>query len=118
MSKRSKKTLEMPSRADLESELHREKYKKRYWQVLRNTVFTLITVAAVAVLVATLLLPVLEIYGTSMSPSLKEGDIVVSVKAAEFKHFHDDVFEAFLIYNVGIKKADYGIRIDNAWAVG
>ncbi len=86
MSKRGKKTLEMPSRADLENELHREKYKKRYWQVLRNTIFTLITVAAVAVLVATLLLPVLEIYGTSMSPSLKEGDIVVSVKSADFKH--------------------------------
>lgn len=85
MSKRGKKPLDMPSRADLENELHREKYKKRYWQVLRNTVFTLITVAAVAVLVATLLLPVLQIYGTSMSPSLKEGDIVVSIKASSFK---------------------------------
>lgn len=84
MSKRGKKKLEMPSCADLENELYREKYKKRYWQVLRNTVFTLITVAAVAVLVATLLLPVLEIYGSSMSPSLQEGDIVVSVKASDF----------------------------------
>lgn len=84
MSKR-KKPLEMPSRADLENELHREKYKRRYRQVLRNTVFTLITVAAVAVLVATLFLPVLQIYGTSMTPSLNEGDIVLSVKASHFK---------------------------------
>ncbi len=85
MSKRGKKKLDMPSRTDLEKELHRERYKKRYWQVLRNTIFSLITVAAVAVLIATLLLPVLEIYGTSMAPSLKEGDIVVSVKATDFK---------------------------------
>ena len=46
--------------------------------------FTLITVAAVAVLIAVLLLPVLQIYGTSMNPTLGEGDIVISVKGNSF----------------------------------
>jgi len=52
---------------------------------VRNTIFTLITVSAVAVLVAVLLLPVLRIYGTSMTPTLEEDNIVVSLKGSDFK---------------------------------
>lgn len=70
--------------AELEMELKRVKYRKRYGMVLRSTVYTLITVAAAAILVATLWLPVLQIYGSSMTPTLKEGEIVVSVKGAQF----------------------------------
>ena len=75
-----------PTSLQLEEELKRVKYRKRYRSVLRSTVYTLITVAAIAVLVATLLLPVLQIYGSSMSPTLADGDIVVSLKTSEFKH--------------------------------
>lgn len=80
-----KNNRDFPSAAQLEEELRRVKYIGRYGYVLRSTVFILITVAAVAVLVATLLLPVLKIYGSSMTPSLTEGDIVVSVKGFDFK---------------------------------
>jgi signal peptidase I len=80
-----KKIIERPSVEDLETELKRIRYRSRYQSVLRSTVYTLITVAAVAVLVATLWLPVLQIYGSSMSPTLKEGQFVVSVKGAEFQ---------------------------------
>ena len=66
---------------DLERELAREKYKNRYGVVLRSTIYTLITVAAVAILVATLWMPVLQIYGSSMNETLQDGDIVLSVKA-------------------------------------
>ena len=69
----------------LEQELKREIYKKRYRRVLRSTVYTLITVAAAAVLAATLLLPVLRIYGTSMTPTLENGDIVAAVKGSKFE---------------------------------
>ena len=69
----------------LEAELKRVKYKKQYKQVLRSTVYSLIVVAAVAVLVAVLLLPVLQIYGTSMSPTLEEGNIVVSIKGTDME---------------------------------
>lgn len=75
---------EKPTIAQLEGELGREKYKRRYSRVLRSTVYTLITVAAVAVLVATLWLPVLQIYGSSMAPTLEAGSIVVSIKGTEF----------------------------------
>ena len=73
-----------PNADQLEKELKRVRYNQRYNSVLKSTVYTLITVAAVAALVATLWLPVLQIYGTSMTPSLQNGDIVISLKSAEF----------------------------------
>lgn len=69
----------------LKTELNREKYKKRYRKVLRSTIYTLLVVAAIAVLVATIFLPVLQIYGNSMEPTLAEGEIVVSIKGGEFE---------------------------------
>ena len=75
----------MPTSQQLEQELSRAKYRKRYRNVLRSTIYTLITVAAIAVLVATLLLPVLQVYGSSMTPTLTDRDIVVTVKSSEFK---------------------------------
>ncbi len=72
-----------PTVEQIQTELNRERYKRRYHNVLKSTIYTLVTVAAVAVLVATLLLPVLRIHGSSMKPTLNEGDIVVSVKGAE-----------------------------------
>lgn len=74
-----------PALSDLESELKRERYRTRYMSVVRSTVFTLITVAAVAILIATLWMPVLQIYGTSMAPTLTDGDIVVSRKTTNLK---------------------------------
>ncbi len=82
---KEKKDMEMPSTQQLEAELQRVKYKSRYRSVLRSTVYTLVIVAAVAVLVATLWLPVLQIYGNSMTPTLQDGEILFSVKTAEFE---------------------------------
>ena len=75
---------DLPTSEQIEEELKRIKYKKKYRGVLRSTVYTLITVAAVAVLVATLLLPVLQIYGSSMTPTLTDRDIVLTVKTTDF----------------------------------
>ena len=69
----------------IEQELKRVQYKERYRKTLKSTVFMLVTVAAIAVLVATLALPVLQIYGSSMTPSLNNGEIVLSIKTAEFE---------------------------------
>lgn len=85
MKKKRTVPKELPNLEQLKAELHREQYKKRYSSALRSTIYTLIVVAAVAVLVAVLLLPVLRIYGSSMSPTLSEGDIVVSVKGTDFE---------------------------------
>ena len=76
---------EFPTVEQLKAELGREKYKKRYYRVLRSTVYTLVVVAAIAVLVATIWMPVLQIYGSSMTPTVSEGDIVVSVKGSDFQ---------------------------------
>lgn len=70
---------------ELEEELHRERYKKQYGKTLRGTIYMLVTVAAAAVLIATLLIPVLQIYGDSMNPTLQAGDIVISVKSGNFQ---------------------------------
>lgn len=81
-----KKNIEQRLSVDeLESELRRERYRSRYNSVLRSTIYTLITVAAAAVLVATLWLPVLKIYGNSMTPTLNDGDIIFSVKTSEMR---------------------------------
>ena len=80
-----KKKLVNPGVDSLRAELKRVRYRQRYNSVVRSTVYILLTVAAAAVLVATLLLPVLRIYGSSMTPSLYEGDIVVSVKTMNFE---------------------------------
>lgn len=80
-----KRTHEMPQLEQLENELKRVKYKRRYRSVLRSTIYALITVAAVAVLVATLWMPVLQIYGSSMTPTLEAGEIILSLKTGDFQ---------------------------------
>lgn len=74
-----------PTGDQLEQEQRRIRYRRNFFRVLRNTVYTLITVSAAAVLVAVLLLPVLRIYGTSMTPTLEENDVVLSVKGSDFE---------------------------------
>ena len=71
---------DMPQLDALQKELKRERYKRRFRRLLRSTVNALIVVAAIAALIATLILPVLQIAGTSMEPSLNDGDIVLLVK--------------------------------------
>ena len=67
---RRKRKVEVPELSLLEAELKREQRKFRFARVLRSTINTLLVVAAVSVLVATLLTPVLQIYGQSMTPTL------------------------------------------------
>ena len=82
---KKKQLKQMPTLTQLEAELKRTRYKKRYRSVLKSTVYTLITVAAIAVLVAALWLPVLQIFGSSMTPTLSDGEIVFSVKTTDLK---------------------------------
>ena len=79
------KHYDIPTAAQLDAELARERYKHSYYAVLRSTIYMLVTVAAIAILIATLLLPVLRIYGSSMTPTLSEGELVVAVKGSSFK---------------------------------
>lgn len=75
----------LPSVEQLEGQLKRERYKVRYQYALRSTIYTLLAAASAAILAATLWIPVLQIYGTSMTPTLGEGQLVVSVKSKKFQ---------------------------------
>lgn len=76
-----KKQVTMPSKEQIETELGKIKYKKKFLGTLFSTVSILIVVAALAVLASTLFFPVVQVSGTSMEPALKNGDILVLVKS-------------------------------------
>lgn len=97
---------EMPSVGQLEAEVKRLKYRSRYHRVLRSTIYTLVVVAAIAVLVATIWMPVLQIYGASMAPTLDEGDIVVSLKGSEFQQ--GDLIAFYLGNRILVKRCIAG----------
>ena len=82
---RKKKEVSLPTKKQVETERKRYRRQKAYNKALRGTVYVLTIVAAVAVLIATLVLPVLQIEGTSMEPTLHNGDIVLLMKTTRFK---------------------------------
>ena len=84
MMHRKKKEVSLPTKKQIETERKRYRRQKAYNKALRGTVYVLTIVAAVAVLIATLILPVLQIEGTSMEPTLSNGDIVLLTKTPRF----------------------------------
>ena len=81
---KGKNGLVLPSLDQLEMELEREIYRQKYRRMVRSTLGMLTVAAAAAVLIATLLLPVLRIYGASMEPVLMDGDVVVAVSGDDW----------------------------------
>lgn len=75
----------VPSVQLLEEELKREKYRGRYKRLLRGTVSTVLVVIAAVVLISNLLLPILRIYGSSMSPTLVNGNIVTALRGGSYE---------------------------------
>ncbi|MCI9006663.1 MAG: signal peptidase I [Lachnospiraceae bacterium] len=98
----SEKKLELPDLSLLEAELEREQYKNSFGQVLKSTVFSLLVVAAVSVLIAVLLLPVLQISGTSMTESLQDEDIVVALNSKKYKT--GDIIAFYYNNNILVKR--------------
>ncbi len=70
---------------EINAELEKEKYRRNYRNKLKSTIQVMIVVCAVSVLIATLVCPVLKIYGTSMTPTLEQGQIVVSISSRHVK---------------------------------
>ena len=85
MLRRKKKEVSLPTKEQVETERKRYRRQKAYNKALRGTVYVLTIVAAIAVLIATLILPVLQIEGTSMKPTLSNGDIVLLTKTTRFE---------------------------------
>lgn len=79
------KIIEMPSAEQLENEISRIRHGREYIRILRSTISSLIVVAAIAVLISMLFLPVLRVTGTSMTPTLQNDELVICRKWGEFK---------------------------------
>lgn len=84
MKKETNKPISLPTKEQVERERRQYRWKKAYFKALNGTIHVLTMVAAVAALIATLVLPVLQIEGTSMEPTLVNGDIVLLTKTTEF----------------------------------
>ena len=84
MNNKSEKKVPVPSLREIQRERKRIRRKDYYRQSLRGTISVLVVVAAIAVLIATLFLPILQISGDSMSPTLEHDEIVILVKTKEF----------------------------------
>lgn len=70
----------------IENEIHRENYKHSFGNLLKSSIFVLIIVLAVAVIVASLLMPVIEITDSSMKPLLNDNDIALTFKTNKIKN--------------------------------
>lgn len=112
------KDLKWPTAEEVEKELQRVYYKERYGKTLRSTIYALITVAAIAVLTATLLLPVLQIHGTSMAPTITDGELVISIKGSNYEkqdvvafYYNNKILVKRVIANSGewVDIDEYGI---------
>ena len=84
MSEETKK-IEIPTTAQFEAELKRLRYRQNFIKTLWSTVSSLIVVAAVAVIISTMVLPVLRVTGTSMTPTLQNDEILICNKLGEVR---------------------------------
>ena len=75
----------LPTAEQYSKELQRIRYRKDYRKMLANTISSLIVVAAIAVLISMLFLPVLRVTGTSMTPTLMNDELVICSKRSNFK---------------------------------
>ena len=85
MEKDTEKKVAVPSLKEIQTERKRIRRGSLYWQALRGTVAVLVVVAAIAVLITTLFLPILQISGDSMSPTLEHNEIVILLKSKDFQ---------------------------------
>jgi signal peptidase I len=77
--------VDLPTVAQLESALEQVNHHAKFKSIFRSTVALLIVAAALAILVVTLWMPVLRVYGSSMTNTLSDGDIVVLVKGSSYE---------------------------------
>lgn len=81
----AKKEMGTPTLEQIEAELKKETYKHSFGRVLRSTIYALLVVAAVAIIIAVMFLPVLQIRGTSMTETLWDGDVVVALSTTKYE---------------------------------
>lgn len=112
MKGKSQQKFSVPQTAEIKEVYQKARYRKRFMGTIRSTIFMLIVVAAFAVLVAVLFLPILRIYGKSMRGTLDRGDVVVSVKSSHFET--GDIVAFYYNNNILVKRviAEAGDWVD------
>ena len=98
----NKNMSQAPTVEMIEAELEKEQYKHKYGRVLRSTVYVLIIVAAIAVIIAVLLFPMLQITGNSMAETLQEGDVVFAFNSTDYES--GDVVAFYYNNNILVKR--------------
>lgn len=78
MPNKERVTVDIPTVEQVESELKRIKYKSSFFRTLVNTATIVAAVAAVSVLLSMIFFPVIQVSGDSMTPTLDDGDILVT----------------------------------------
>lgn len=79
------KELEIPSIESLREELAREESRHSFRRTLLNIAGVLVVAAAIAALMATRLFVLIRINGSSMEPTLKNGEIIFLRQTKEIK---------------------------------
>ena len=109
-----KEEKQFPSIEEIQQELDHEQYKRRTHRIIRSTLFSLLIVAAVTVIMAVIVMPVLQIVGSSMAPTLESGEIVLAVNGSKYRkgdviafYYNNDV----LVKRVIAVPGDY-VQID------
>ncbi|XCP85581.1 signal peptidase I [Roseburia hominis] len=85
MTENEGRKIQLPTLEQIETERNKLKYRREYRKIFLSTIGALLVVAAIAVLIATMFLPVLQVSGTSMEPTLEDGEIIVLRKTDKFK---------------------------------
>lgn len=80
-----KEQVSIPSIKEIRLERRRLAQQNRKKRVFFNTIYTLVIVAAVSVLLATLFFPVLQVSGSSMEPTLEDRQIILLIKTKNLK---------------------------------
>lgn len=85
MSRRNRRQFSLPSPEQVSRAYQQDQYRKRYKRAFISTLSVLAVIAAVAVLVSTLFLPVIQVSGNSMEPTLSDGDVLVLLKSKRYE---------------------------------
>ena len=106
----------MPSTESLQAELTKERERSVFFRALRSTTFSLAVVAAAAIIVVTLVMPILQISGSSMTDTLHDQDIVVALRGSDCNT--GDVIAFYYNNKILVKrviaKAGQWVNIDDA----
>ncbi len=80
-----RREIAIPSRDEVAKEREKLRYRMRFQRTLFSTIGFLIVVAAVSVLISTMLFPVIQVTGDSMEPTVENGEILILQKTDELQ---------------------------------